>query len=221
MSGSVTAGDDYAGGLIGVVGSDATISYSSAAGSVTGGDDYAGGLVGSNEGVIAASYSNAAVSGSDYIGGLAGGTELGGILASYATGSVNGSGNYIGGLVGLNGGDITASYSTGAVPGSDTTIGGMVGDDDGVGTITASYWDTESSGQATSDGGTGKTSAELRAPTGYTGIYSAWNLDLDNADDDDSHSTGQDNPWDFGATTTTRRSGTPPASRRGRARWGP
>ena len=33
----------------------------------------------------------------------------------------------------------------------------------------------------------------LRAPTGYTGIYSTWNLDLDGV-------TGtNDNPWDFGA----------------------
>ena len=61
------------------------------------------------------------------------------------------------------------------------------------GTVTDSYWDTGSSGLTTSDGGTGKTGAELRAPTGYTGIYADWNLDLDNDANTD------DNPWDFGA----------------------
>ena len=84
-----------------------------------------------------------------------------------------------------------------------TNAGGLIGrartSGQGITTVTDSYWDTESSGQSASAGGEGKTGAELRAPTDYSGIYANWNLDLDNADDDNSHATGQDDPWDFGA----------------------
>ena len=45
-----------------------------------------------------------------------------------------------------------------------------------------SYWDTLTSGQATSDHGTGQTTAQLQAPTAATGIYADWDDDL----------------WDFG-----------------------
>ncbi|MYB44430.1 MAG: fibronectin type III domain-containing protein, partial [Acidimicrobiia bacterium] len=196
----IVDGDDEVGGLVGETSGDTTISNSSAFGSVTAGPNYTGGLVGQNEGAIAASYAAVAVSGQHNVGGLVGRNEGGAILASYATGSVTGTGSNVAGLVGVNvtGGDIIASYSTGAVSGSGSAEGGMVGNDDGSGTISNSYWDTESSEQTTSSVGTGKTSEELRQPTGYTGIYSAWNLDLDNADGDDSHATGPDNPWDFG-----------------------
>ena len=51
---------------------------------------------------------------------------------------------------------------------------------------------------ASSAGGVGKTTAELTAPTGYTGIYADWNLDLDNGDGDNDVTTGGDNPWRFG-----------------------
>ena len=38
----------------------------------------------------------------------------------------------------------------------------------------------------------------MQAPTGYTGIYSDWNIDLDNADRDFDPTTGGDDLWDFG-----------------------
>ncbi len=60
--------------------------------------------------------------------------------------------------------------------------------------ITASYWDTSTSGQTTSAGGsgvTGKTTRQLQSVTSYTGIYSAWNNNLDGV-------TGNDDPWDLG-----------------------
>ena len=46
--------------------------------------------------------------------------------------------------------------------------------------------------------GEGRTSDELGSPRDYTGIYADWDLDLDNADEDDDLSTGGDDPWDFG-----------------------
>jgi hypothetical protein len=62
--------------------------------------------------------------------------------------------------VGQNGGSITASYATGSVIG-DTLPGGLVGD--GLASnVYSSFWDIETSGQPTSGGGTGKTTAEMQ-----------------------------------------------------------
>ena len=111
------------------------------------------------------------------------------------------AGDLAGGLVGTNAGTIAASYSTGAVTGACPTANkhGLAG---GSGTFTASYWDVNQSGIA-DDAGTaspeGETSANLRAPTSYTGIYAAW----DDQDVDDDGTTGRtadadDDAWDFG-----------------------
>jgi len=97
------------------------------------GSYYAGGLVGWNYGAITNSYATGSISGSDYVGGLVGWNLQGTITNSYATGSISGIW-YVGGLVGLN-------YQ---------------------GTITSSYWDTVTSGQSASAGGTGKTTAEMK-----------------------------------------------------------
>ena len=189
---SVT-GHDYVGAL--AASNQGRVSASWASGSVTATDDAVGGLVGWNEGVVVASYSSASVTAtgdSTNAGGLVGyNTASASILASYATGPVSGV-TQVGGLVGRNAGGavITASYSTGAVSGSGSSVGGMVAIDNG--TVTNSYWDTVRSGLTTSAAGEGKTGAELRAPTGYTGIYANWNLDLDG-------DSANDNPWDFGA----------------------
>ena len=51
------------------------------------------------------------------------------------------------------------------------------------------------------NGITGKTTAELQAPTGYTGIYAEWLIDLDNADRDFDITTGVDDYWDFGTSS--------------------
>ena len=89
----------------------------------------------------------------------------------------------VGGLVGSNTstGAISASYATGDVPDTGSHIGGLVGHNN-AGTVSDSYWDTTTSGTTTSSGGTGKTTSELQSPTDYTGIYAAWNLDLDDDD---------------------------------------
>ena len=57
-------------------------------------------------------------------------------------------------------------------------VGGLVGGS--TGKVTGSSWDTQTSisgtgaGDGDSTGIEGKTAAELQAPTGYTGIHSAW-----------------------------------------------
>ena len=88
---------------------------------------------------------------------------------------------------------ITASYATGPVSG-ESDVGGLVGKDfspKDEETITASYWDTTTSRQTTSAGGQGRTTGQLQTPTGYSGIYAQWNVDLDGDDE-------ADDPWDFG-----------------------
>ena len=59
--------------------------------------------------------------------------------------------------------------------------------------MTASYYDSETSGHSDNYKGVPKTTAELAAPTGYTGIYACWNRHLDcyRLLDDPW-------PWDFG-----------------------
>ena len=176
-----------AGGLVGINdGGEIRASYAVAA--VSGNDDV-GGLAGINDGgEIRASYASATVSGNNAVGGLAGRNDGGEIRASYAIGAVSGN-DGVGGLAGINdNGEIRASYAVATVSGTGD-VGGLAGRSSG--SITYSYWDTDFSGLGSSAGGTGKTSSELRTPTTYTGIYSAWDVDVDGDDTADA-------PWDFG-----------------------
>ena len=175
-------GNDNVGGLVGS--NEVDISNSYATGSVTG-DNNVGGLVGYNEGDISNSYATGSVTGTGDIGGLVGNSQGSTISDSYATGSVTGTGDNVGGLVGYNDKIVSNSYATGSVRGTGTVhVGGLVGFNDG-GTVTASYYNSETTGQSDVDKGESKTTAELLAPTGYTGIYDSW--DDDSTDD-----------WDFG-----------------------
>jgi hypothetical protein len=145
-------------------------SYSS--GSVTG-DSRVGGLVGWNQATLSNSYSSCSVTGDSRVGGLVGDNwYYRGILSnSYSTGSVTGSAQ-VGGLVGVNFyGNVTHSYSTGSVTGS-SQVGGLVGYNKA--TVGNSFWDTETSGQATSDGGTGKTTIEMQNIATFSGA--GWDI---------------------------------------------
>jgi len=120
-----------------------------------------------------------------YAGSIAEDNHGGTITKCYATGVVDGGAlGYAGGLVNANDGTINNSYSrcsvngkwaggftclcvsgthddcysTGAVTGTYT--GGFSQTD--AGTTTNCFWDTETSGQDTSAGGTGKTTAEMK-----------------------------------------------------------
>ena len=137
------------------------------------GDSRVGGLVGWNQATLSNSYSSGSVTGDSRVGGLVGDNwYYRGILSnSYSTGSVTGS-TQVGGLVGVNYyGNMTHSYSTGSVTGS-TQVGGLVGYN--TGTVSNSFWDTETSGQATSDGGTGKTTADMQDFDTFSGA--GWDI---------------------------------------------
>ena len=207
--GSVTGSKAYVGGLVGNVGSDKTVIASYATGSVTGSGYYVGGLVGEvgSGATVIASYATGSVTGSGhYVGGLVGAGSGATVIAGYATGSVTTSLGNVGGLVGYgSGATVIASYATGRVSGV-SAVGGLFGYGFGT-TFIASYWDTGTSGQRSGVGGEnvagaeGKTTAELQSPTGDTGIYVAWNTDLDNADVDDNPATGAEDYWDFGTSS--------------------
>ena len=151
-------------------------------------------LSGGNEGgAIVACYTTGAVSGAQYTGGLAG-YSTGSVAASYSHASVSGSAS-VGGLLGQQtGSSVGYSYSTGAVSGTGANVSGLIGTSSSSPTITASYWDTQTSNRASSNGGSGQTTSALKTPTGYTGIYSTWSANLDGV-------AGNDDPWDFGTSS--------------------
>jgi hypothetical protein len=122
---------------------------------------------------------NVTVIGEYYVGGLVG-RNRGAVSNSYSTGSVTGDW-YVGGLAGINdGGTVSNSYSIGNVTGNED-VGGLVGINDRGGTVSNSFWDIETSGQPTSDGGTGKTTAEMQdiatfTDTGTEGLDEPWHM---------------------------------------------
>lgn len=116
---------------------------------------------------------------------------------SYAAGAVvGGNDTSIGGLVGTNQGGnqdstISFSYSTGAVNGgTGSMVGGLIGADGAPpGSLTDTYWDTETSGQnqgagnvANDPGITGLTTAQFQSglPAGFN--PKIWN-EKSNTDD--------------------------------------
>jgi hypothetical protein len=163
------SGGRYVGGLVGENYGIITNCYSK--GTFTGDFDV-GGLVGGNNGSITASYSTSAVSGDGDVGGLIGYTYKGAVTECYSTGSVSGD-VCVGGLVG-SAPDcaITHCYSAGEVNGS-AFVGGLVGSPSPP-RVTASFWDTETSGQTTRSWGTGKTTAEMQ--TASTFLDAGWDF---------------------------------------------
>ena len=201
-SGMVTTSGTHASQVGGLAGSNSGTIYASYSTSnvTANGSFWVGGLVGQN--------------GGPYI------RDKGVILASYSTGDVSGRGD-VGGLVGENYAKILISYSTGAVNrrGGQYSgpVGGLVGYNSMEGStayysVTDSYWTTDTTTQTFGvgsddsnnnnalDGGEtntvpGRTTSDLKAPTGYTGIYVNW----DNYDQDGNSGTEQ--PWCFGTSS--------------------
>jgi hypothetical protein len=164
-----TSGIQLIGGLVGSNGGTIANCYSS---SNVSGTTYVGGLVGYSTGRITTSYySSAGVSGTTYVGGLVGltGSGNGQIANCYSTGSVSGVMD-VGGLVGLNYHQIIYCYSIGTVSGT-TDVGGLVGYNSPEGSVRGSFWDVQTSGKATSSGGTGKTTAEMHTASTFLGWW--------------------------------------------------
>ena len=163
-------GDRKVGGLAGE--NDGTVSNSYVTGNVTG-DREVGGLVGKNDGTVSNSYATGSVTGDNVgVGGLVGKNDDGTVSNSHSSGNVTGD-HGVGGLVGWNdnGGTVSNSYSIGSVAG-DYYIGGLVGWN--LGTVSNSFWDIGTSGQATSAGGTGQNTTEMQDIATFSGA--GWNI---------------------------------------------
>ena len=125
------------------------------------GGSYVGGLVGcmGTKSVVSKSYAVGEIKGEQYVGGLVG-YQIGEIDESYARVDSDGS-KYVGGLVGYQSGSssqVNRSYSTGKVSGS-SYLGGLVAYK--YGKVVDSYWDIESSGRRSSNGGTGLSTNQM------------------------------------------------------------
>ncbi len=169
------SGDDYIGGLVGWSTGRIFNCYSTGRAS---GDWYVGGLVGFiADSTVNMSFSKASVSGSTSVGGLAGmtGHETSIVSDCYATGAVKG-GIYAGGFIGqVEQGRAYKCYSTGRVSGNQYA-GGFTGYIRVRGDVIYCFWDTQTSGQSTSAGGAGKTTAEMRTITTFTDAgWDFWN----------------------------------------------
>ncbi len=153
--------------LIGYLARGGRVSGIGMAGGAISGSNYVGGLTGFSFGTVSNAHATGAVSGDAYVGGLVGYSNN--MLSdAYATGAVSGSGNYVGGLVGYSGGTLSNAYATGAVSGSGNYVGGLAGFN--TGTVNNAYWDMGTTGQTTSGGGTGLTTAQARDAASYVGF---------------------------------------------------
>lgn len=171
-------------------------------GRVTATGSGAGGLIGVQRSgtnwtaEVSESYSTAELYGWWTVGGLVGNNGASKITNCYATGSVSATANpqgippqHVGGLVGyvyINWPDVGSAvisncYSTGSVI-NIADSGGLIGFQHyfspGDPTGMDCFWDIETSGQTTSAGGTGKTTAEMKQQATFTnwGFDTVWDI---------------------------------------------
>jgi hypothetical protein len=156
----------YTGGLVGYLAGGSSMGYVSSSATVHGGQNTGGmvGYVSDTSDSIYHAYTLGTVDGDQYSGGLVGRLSRGILTGSYSRAAVSGS-DTVGGAVGyIYNGGVYRTYSTGTVTGTNN-VGGLAGTSSG--TVADSYWDTESSGLATSAGGTGKSTAEMQQQATY------------------------------------------------------
>ena len=191
-TGAVTGSSDYVGGLIGYITSTSTstkVLNSYATGNVQG-TVYVGGLIGDiRGGNVEKSYAsgtvrttsttyiteNSATAYRAYVGGLIGRNQAT-LLNVYALGDITAHASTertVGGLVGYNTGNVTNAYSIGKINGASTNsfIGPIIGENAG-GSLTASYWDRDTSLISTGNFGLGRTTVQMQTQSNY----SNWNF---------------------------------------------
>lgn len=166
-------------GLFSVVGGAGVVENVAVVSAAVRGYGVVGGLVGANTGSVRYSYFSGTVTGGfENAGGLVGFVSHAGTVSNcYFSGNLTGE-KRVGGLVGHNEGGVSYSYSTGTVTGEED-VRGLIALN--VGTVSNSFWDAESSAIEASDGGTGKTTAEMQNIATFT----------------DTETEGLDEPWDI------------------------
>jgi hypothetical protein len=174
---TVTGKDKKVGGLA-ADNSPGTITNCYAAGVVVTGDDQTGGLIGDNSyGTVTNSYSTGFVTGNDGVGGLVGQSWDGRIINCYSAAEVTGD-RIVGGLLGTNTGTVKNCYATGRVSGNRWPIAGLVAwrsSDE----VIESFWDVQTSECSWSEGGVGKTTAEMQ--TAATFLAAGWDFVVETA----------------------------------------
>ena len=184
-AGKVVGRGSYSGGLVGANHQGGRIADSRASNAVSG-NLYVGGLVGWNkDSEITNSFAVGRTDGNSDVGGLVGSNEDGQISNTYASGFMTGV-DRVGGLVGNNKGIVSDSFTNRRVVASGKHVGGLVGWNYAHQTrhaatvrVINSYWDSEASGILISDGGSLRTTAQLKSPTapGLLGeTFERWNV---------------------------------------------
>jgi len=162
-----------------------------------------GGLIGSVRGksLVRGVFSNGYVQANNYAGGLIGdvSTPEFQFQVGFFAGKLSSIGDQVGGLMGRAFGTVSSGLVTGPVSGAvaSTQVYPLIGNS---GTLTNSYWATDTVGLNTSvSGGIGATTAELACPVAADDsacaaapLYVGWSSELD----------AKGNPyWDFGSNT--------------------
>lgn len=144
VQGSVTGNSDPSisaeqcvGGIVGFNNGNSTVIDCSMKGTVTNSNFYTGGIVGQNNGGnVINCHSSAAITSTNYVGGVVGGqyetNANAKVIACSSTGDVTATSTEMeskaGGVVGFsNGGDIICCYATGNISGKSSSVGGVVG----------------------------------------------------------------------------------------------
>jgi len=143
---------------------------------------YVGFLAGYNYGIIDQCFATGAVTGNKHVGGLVGQSgNKSSCENSYALGSVTASGStpsILGGFAGSGSqGAVIDCYAAGSVTPTNLA-GGLIGYQS-LSSVTASYWDTQTSGLSSSAGGTGKTTAQMyqQATFGGWDFATVWRIE--------------------------------------------
>lgn len=181
--GTVTGIVNYTGGLFGRARGTITECWSNVTTSAT--QNSVGGLIGrAFNATISSSYAKGNVSGTYYVGGLIGEHERSTTTNSYAWGNVTGNTTEqsVGGFVGgtdHSSDNIDYCYSTGKPTNNGTGgVGAFCGDAFDETKITQCFYDSTTSETTVSEGGTAKTTAEMKTLATFTGA--SWDI-VDNS----------------------------------------
>ncbi len=168
-------GQHFTGGLVGYSSLSSTISNCSVKGSVTSSGTQVGGLIGySSATTINSSFASGEVSGTSNIGGLVGKSNNTSTFNNcYSMSDVSGSGDLVGALIGYSDSSINYCYASGYVSGVGNNVGGLVGGSSSS-SVNNSFWDTVTTNQTSSAGGTGLTTTEMQTLSTY--INADWDF---------------------------------------------
>lgn len=181
---TVTSSGNNTGGLIGTNGDTGTVNDCFSSSTVTSSGNNAGGLIGWNSKTVENCFTTGEVIGTGIAaGGLVGYNNNNATVENcYSIASVNAAIRG-GGLVGSNIGSVVNCFAAGNVEGSGGGLIGWNGIYPGYGTVTNSYWDNQSSGRTSSDGGTGKTTSDMILQGTFAGwdFENVWQINADPA----------------------------------------